>query len=119
MFIVQTVLVIFIMLAFVSVPAWAQGNGWEKKWNKILAAAKKEGKVVVKGDDDPKTRLELPARFTAKFGIPVEYIGGRSSKREEKRQRRAERNATDDPTAPDPDEDPDSPDSPDTPAAQP
>ncbi len=73
------VLVIFVMLAFLPVPAWAQSQDWEKEWNKIIAAAKKEGKVVVKGDDDPKTRLELPARFTAKFGIPVEYIGGRSS----------------------------------------
>jgi len=62
MLIVKTykVLVIFIMLAFLPVPAWTQSQDWEKEWNEIIAAAKKEGKVVVKGDDDPKTRLELP-----------------------------------------------------------
>ena len=74
----RPLLVILIVLTFVTVPAWAQ-NGWEKKWNAILAAARKEGRVVVKGPHDQQIRQNLPAAFTAKFGIPVEYIGGRSS----------------------------------------
>jgi len=42
-----SVLVLFIMLAFVNVPAWAQSEGWEKKWNKVLRAAKKEGQLNI------------------------------------------------------------------------
>jgi iron(III) transport system substrate-binding protein len=39
-------------------------------------AAKKEGKVVVAGPPDPAVRQEVPARFKARFGIPVEYVAG-------------------------------------------
>ncbi len=81
MFIVKSskMLVILIMLAFVTVPAWAQGRGWEKKWNEIVAAAKKEGKVVVLGPPEPETRRRIPAAFKARFGISVEYLSGRTS----------------------------------------
>jgi len=68
-----------LLIVFFAVPALAQNKDWEREWNKILTGAKKEGKVVVKGDDDPDTRRELPAKFTARFGIPVEYIGGSST----------------------------------------
>jgi len=67
------------LVIFVSVSAWAQGQGWEKEWNATLAAAKKEGKVVVVGTPDSTTRRELPKQFKAKFGIPVEWISMRSS----------------------------------------
>jgi ABC-type Fe3+ transport system substrate-binding protein len=53
--------------------------GWEKKWNDTVAAAKKEGKVVVMGPPDTKVREAIPAAFKAKYGITVEYLGGRSS----------------------------------------
>jgi iron(III) transport system substrate-binding protein len=56
--------------------AGAQEKGWEKEWNDAVSGAKREGKVVVLGPSDPGVRRELPARFTARFGIPVEYIGG-------------------------------------------
>ena len=46
-------------------PVSAQSKGWEKEWNEILHAAKKEGKVVVMGSADPVVRRELPARFHA------------------------------------------------------
>lgn len=68
-----------LLLAGVSIPAWAQEAGWEGKWQAILAAAKKEGKVVVHGPADPTVRQQLPAKFTTRFGIPVEYLGGRGS----------------------------------------
>jgi iron(III) transport system substrate-binding protein len=60
-------------------PALAQDKGWERQWNEILAAARKEGKVVVLGSADPVVRRELPAKFKARFGVSVEYIGGRGT----------------------------------------
>jgi iron(III) transport system substrate-binding protein len=64
---------------FFSLPAWAQEKGWEKRWDEMVAAAKREGRVIVEGPADPLVRKELPGKFTARFGIPVEYIGGRGS----------------------------------------
>ena len=55
----------------------AQPKSWETQWNEILSGARKEGKVVVMGSADPVLRQELPAKFKAKFGVAVEYIGGR------------------------------------------
>ena len=59
--------------------ASAQQKGWEKEWNEILAAAKKEGKVVVAGSPDPVMRTDIIPRFTSRFGIQVEFLGGRAS----------------------------------------
>src|SRR5581483_2213239 len=52
---------------------------------------KREGKVVVLGPADPQVRQELPAAFKARFGITLEYLGGRSS--ESTARLRSERNA--------------------------
>jgi len=81
MFIVirQGMLVICILLAFVAVPAWAQEKGWQKEWNKVLAAAKKEGKVVLRASSDPAVRRALPPAFEARYGIKVEQLVGRGS----------------------------------------
>lgn len=48
-------------------------------WDDLVAAAKKEGKVVVSGPPTPETRAKLPAAFKDKFGIELEYLGGNSS----------------------------------------
>ncbi len=69
----------FLLLICFAVPAWGQKGGWEEKWNGILAAARKEGKVVVGGNPVPDLRRDLPAAFRAKFGVPIEYIGRRGS----------------------------------------
>ena len=45
-------------------------------WDEMLAAAKAEGKVVVAASPDPETRQRLPAAFTQRFGIQVEYLAG-------------------------------------------
>lgn len=63
----------------------------EPSWTQLVAAAKLEGKVVVLGPPDPQVRQELPAAFKARFGITVEYLGGRSSEAAAKL--RAERSA--------------------------
>jgi iron(III) transport system substrate-binding protein len=71
--------------------AWAQAPDWQKKWDQLVANAKKEGKVVIIAPPDPQVRAALPAAFKAKYGITVEYIGGRSSETAAKM--RAERSA--------------------------
>ena len=50
----------------------------EKGWNRLIAGGRQEGKVVVIGSADPAVRVEIPAKFKARFGVTVEYLGGRS-----------------------------------------
>ena len=59
--------------------AVAQPSDWQKQWDETVAAAKKEGKVVVVGSPDPVMRNEIIPRFTKQFGIQVEFLAGRSS----------------------------------------
>src|SRR3954469_3937980 len=49
------------------------------EWTQLVANAKKEGKVVIIAPPDPQVRENIPASFKAKYGITVEYLGGRSS----------------------------------------
>ncbi len=71
--------IIFLLTVSLTLPAWGQEKGWEKKWDETIAAAKKEGRVVVVGPSEPETRRRIPAAFKARFGIPVEYLSGRTS----------------------------------------
>jgi iron(III) transport system substrate-binding protein len=48
-------------------------------WEETLAAARKEGKVVVAGPPDTQVRQSLPAAFKARFGITLEYLSARST----------------------------------------
>jgi iron(III) transport system substrate-binding protein len=48
-------------------------------WDETLAAARKEGKLVVAGPPSQELRRTLPAAFKARYGITVDYIGGRST----------------------------------------
>ena len=66
--------------------AWAA-----QSWDDLVAEAKREGKVVVIGPPDADVRQALPAAFKARFGIVVEYMGGRTS--EQATRLRAERSA--------------------------
>jgi len=66
------------MLLWMAVPVLGQEQGWEKRWNKILAAARREGRVTVVTSPDPVMR-EISSKFRARFGITVEHIAGRSS----------------------------------------
>ena len=59
--------------------ARAQTKASDKEWAAIVEAAKKEGKVVVAGSPDPVMRNDVIPKFTARFGIPIEFIAGRSS----------------------------------------
>ncbi len=66
------------LFLFSSCAACAQ-DGHKAKWDELVAAAKKEGKVVVIGPPDATVRKALPDAFKAKYGITVEYIGGRGT----------------------------------------
>jgi ABC-type Fe3+ transport system substrate-binding protein len=74
-------LVVALTLAFYAAAALTQG--WAQSpapgWDKLVADAKKEGKVVIIAPSDPQVREAIPAAFKAKYGITVEYLGGRSS----------------------------------------
>ena len=66
-------------LFFLIAPGLTQDTGWEQKWDQWVSAAKKEGKVVFAAAPDPLMRKHIPERFTARFGIKVEYLAGRSN----------------------------------------
>ncbi len=51
---------------------------WQKKWDTLVTAAKKEGKVVVYlGPSPPEVRTEVAKAFKDKYGISVEFFTGR------------------------------------------
>ncbi len=79
------------VLAMVLMCCASFAHAAEQSWNELVAAAKREGKVVILGPPDPQVRQELPAAFKARFGITVDYLGGRTSETAAKL--RAERNA--------------------------
>src|SRR5262245_21027641 len=53
----------------------ASGAAWEQAWNDLIAAARREGTVVVLGPPTPELRQRMPAAFRQRFGITVEYTG--------------------------------------------
>jgi iron(III) transport system substrate-binding protein len=73
------VVLIATMVAAFASSSNAQTPNSQKAWDETLAAAKKEGKVVVTGPPDPQVRRLLPAAFKARYGITLEYLGGRSN----------------------------------------
>ncbi len=53
------------------------GTASQDEWEKVLAAAKKEGKVGVMGPLGTDTRDALTQPFMKRYGITVDYFGGR------------------------------------------
>ncbi|HLB29568.1 MAG TPA: extracellular solute-binding protein [Dehalococcoidia bacterium] len=49
---------------------------WEQEWERVLAAAKREGKVTVLGPTGAENRRALTEPFERKYGITVEFQGG-------------------------------------------
>jgi iron(III) transport system substrate-binding protein len=72
-----------IVFWFLAITAWfAMGQvepGWAQEWDKVLAAAKKEGKVAVIGPVGADRRDVLVEPFEKKYGISVEYFADRGS----------------------------------------
>jgi iron(III) transport system substrate-binding protein len=53
---------------------------WEREWNDVLAAARREGRVVVVGRPGTQFRQVLVEEFQSKFpGIGVDYTGAEGS----------------------------------------
>src|SRR5579859_2087615 len=48
-------------------------------WDRLVAAAQQEGKVVVSGPPAPDARTKLPDAFKQRFNIDVDYLAGNSS----------------------------------------
>ena len=62
-------------------PAWAQEKDGDKEWNRVLAAAKKEGTVgVMSSAGGAENRRALTEPFQTKYGINVEYFSSSGSK---------------------------------------
>ena len=72
-------LILIIAMLGWSAPGFAQTKTSDKEWNAVVEAAKKEGKVVVAGSPDPVMRNDVIPKFKERYGIPVEFIAGRSS----------------------------------------
>jgi iron(III) transport system substrate-binding protein len=71
--------------------AAAQGAAGQTQWDTLVAAAQKEGKVVILAPPDRQVRQVLPTLFKQRFGIEMDYLGGRSAESASKL--RAERDA--------------------------
>jgi iron(III) transport system substrate-binding protein len=67
-------LVLMIALTCASAP-YATADTWDE----LVAAAKLEGRVVVIGPPDPQVRVEIPTAFKKRFGVTVDYLGGRTN----------------------------------------
>jgi iron(III) transport system substrate-binding protein len=48
-------------------------------WQALITAARQEGKLILASGPNPDTRVKLPAAFKERFGVEIEYLGGRSS----------------------------------------
>lgn len=51
----------------------ASNDGWQQKWDKVLADGRKEGVVTVYTSWKPATRTEFTQAFKARYGIDLEF----------------------------------------------
>ena len=72
-------LITLLMFMLFAPQAIAQTADWKKSWDETLAAARKEGKVVVSGPPSQELRQLMPPAFKERYGITLEYLGGRGS----------------------------------------
>ena len=54
-------------------------RNWQEDWDKTVAAAKKEGKLVFYSGAGPEVRTALAQAFLRKFGIEIEYVTGKGA----------------------------------------
>ncbi len=64
-----------LMVVLAGAPALADFN---TEWKQLIAAARKEGKVVLNAVPGAKMRKELPAAFKKKFGVEIEFVAVRT-----------------------------------------
>src|ERR1035437_2858439 len=53
-------------------------DNWRQDWDKTLAAAKKEGKLVVLNSFGSDGRIAIAKSFKQKYGLDIEFITGRT-----------------------------------------
>ena len=89
----RSALLLILLIAASSACAQSSDSaaGWAQQQAKLVAAAQREGKVVILAPPDTQVRQVLPAAFKARYGVAVDYLGGRSS--ESAAKMRAEREA--------------------------
>jgi ABC-type Fe3+ transport system substrate-binding protein len=68
---------IFLLVA--AAPAQTGRPGAQAEWDKVLEAAKKEGKVVVSIPPSAELRKGLEEAFTKRYGITLESVPGRGA----------------------------------------
>src|SRR5918994_4764626 len=68
-----------ILAGLVGSAAAQTGRGQPGEWDKIVEAAKKEGKVVVSIPPSRKLRRTMEVAFTRRYGIGLEFVSARSS----------------------------------------
>jgi ABC-type Fe3+ transport system substrate-binding protein len=66
-----------VMFCALLVQGMGQAQSAEQSWKELIAAAQKEGKVVVFGPAHQEVRRILPVEFKKRFGVEMEYMGGR------------------------------------------
>lgn len=66
-----------LMILFGLTAVTPRGVGAQDEWEKVLAMAKKEGRVDIMGPLGTDTRDALTRPFMKKYGITVDYFGGR------------------------------------------
>lgn len=49
---------------------------WEAKWNKVLAAARQEGELLIYFNAPSEARVAIPDTFNKKFGLKLDVISG-------------------------------------------
>ncbi|MBI4333277.1 MAG: extracellular solute-binding protein [Chloroflexi bacterium] len=52
---------------------------WKDRWDKTVAAAKQEGKIMVYSGLGPEATAPISAKFRERFGIEVEHVIGRGN----------------------------------------
>ena len=66
----------FVSLVVIGFASAQENLDWQKKWQSLLASAKKEGRVVVYGPPGDQIRSGIVQGFTKAFpDLTVEYMG--------------------------------------------
>jgi iron(III) transport system substrate-binding protein len=70
---------LLILAEFVGTAAAQTGQGLPTEWDKIIEAAKKEGKVVASIPPNRKLRRGMEVAFIPRYGIGIEFVSARGS----------------------------------------
>jgi len=74
-----TVLIAFLLHCSPVNAAESSTVDWQSEWQRVVTAAKKEGKVVVSVPPGAELRKALKENFERRFGIELELVTGRGS----------------------------------------